>query len=152
MLAGQVAFLCGCHTRRAKAENTRRAYRADWEHFTAFCKKQNIPALPASPRTVALYVAARMDSADKQCSPILVKCFSNQRSRANTLPTLECCGLFAGCIHIWIEFQDNAVAALDVARKNIADRPLWQRLSGAFQIPAFQIGLNYSGHYFEPRS
>jgi len=41
----------------AKASNTRRAYRADWTHFAAWCERHGRPPLPASPETVALYLA-----------------------------------------------------------------------------------------------
>ena len=33
----------------AKAPNTLRAYRADWQHFSAWCVAQSLPALPAAP-------------------------------------------------------------------------------------------------------
>jgi site-specific recombinase XerD len=44
---------------KSKAENTRRAYRADWRDFISWCKKYRRPALPASPDTVAYYLADR---------------------------------------------------------------------------------------------
>lgn len=44
---------------KSKAENTRRAYRADWQDFTAWCEKYRRSALPASPDTVAYYLADR---------------------------------------------------------------------------------------------
>ncbi len=37
--------------------NTRRAYRADWADFVAWCASQRRRALPATPATVAAYVA-----------------------------------------------------------------------------------------------
>ena len=39
------------------AENTKRAYRADWQHFLTWCEGRNLAALPASPETIALYLA-----------------------------------------------------------------------------------------------
>lgn len=42
----------------AKAENTRRAYRSDWQHFEAWCRTQRLPSLPATPETVTLYMTA----------------------------------------------------------------------------------------------
>lgn len=42
----------------ARAPNTRRAYRADWEHFVGWCAAQSFVALPATPATVGLYLAA----------------------------------------------------------------------------------------------
>ena len=40
----------------AKAESTRRAYRTDWLHFAAWCRRHTLDALPATPETVALYL------------------------------------------------------------------------------------------------
>jgi integrase len=41
----------------AKAESTRRAYRADWTHFETWCDKRALASLPAAPETVAFYIA-----------------------------------------------------------------------------------------------
>jgi site-specific recombinase XerD len=41
----------------AKSANTWRAYRADWKHFAAWCTKNDLVPLPASPETVARYLA-----------------------------------------------------------------------------------------------
>ena len=43
--------------RQSRASNTLRAYRSDWAHFVAWCKVHNQSPLPATPETVALYVA-----------------------------------------------------------------------------------------------
>jgi site-specific recombinase XerD len=40
----------------SKSKNTIRAYRADWDHFTAWCQSHSQASLPASADTVALYV------------------------------------------------------------------------------------------------
>lgn len=40
----------------AKATETRRGYRIDWKHFTAWCQKQGLQVMPAHPETVALYL------------------------------------------------------------------------------------------------
>ena len=45
------------YLRAAKSEATLRAYRADWRHFAEWCRQKGFPALPASPDTVALYLA-----------------------------------------------------------------------------------------------
>src|ERR1035437_7601974 len=42
---------------QSKAKNTIRAYRADWDHFTAWCQSHGQASLPATADTVALYVA-----------------------------------------------------------------------------------------------
>jgi len=56
------------YAREAKAANTRRAYRADWADFTTWCIAHALTALPASPETVALYLAAR--AADRKPSTL----------------------------------------------------------------------------------
>lgn len=47
------------YMRAAKAPNTQRAYRADWQAFADWCQAQGLPALPAAPQTVGLYLAAQ---------------------------------------------------------------------------------------------
>ena len=44
--------------RASKAPSTLRAYRSDWNHFAQWCEQQTLPALPATPETVALYLTA----------------------------------------------------------------------------------------------
>jgi site-specific recombinase XerD len=43
--------------RQSKAENTLRGYRADWRNFCAWCESHGLSPLPASPETVAAYIA-----------------------------------------------------------------------------------------------
>ncbi len=43
----------------AKSPATLRAYRTDFEDFTRFCEQHNLPYLPATPTTVALYITDR---------------------------------------------------------------------------------------------
>ena len=40
----------------AKADNTRRAYRADWEDFESWCHQHGLDPLPAAVETVALCI------------------------------------------------------------------------------------------------
>jgi site-specific recombinase XerD len=47
------------YERKSLAENTRRAYRNDWNDFRSWCRKRRLLALPARPDTVALYLTAR---------------------------------------------------------------------------------------------
>lgn len=42
---------------QAKAANTKRAYRADWEHFTAWCNSHCLAFMPAAVQTVVLYLS-----------------------------------------------------------------------------------------------
>src|SRR5215471_2261846 len=45
------------YARNAKAPATRRGYASDWKMFSAWCERFGLSALPAEPRTVALYIA-----------------------------------------------------------------------------------------------
>ena len=42
----------------ASSANTRRAYASDWKHFSAWCRRQNLAALPPDPQIVGLYITA----------------------------------------------------------------------------------------------
>jgi integrase len=42
----------------ASSANTRRAYAADWKHFVAWCRRQDVPTLPPDAQVVGLYIAA----------------------------------------------------------------------------------------------
>ena len=42
----------------ARSANTHRAYRADWQHFAAWCADHGLTALPAAASTLALYLTA----------------------------------------------------------------------------------------------
>lgn len=44
--------------RQARAENTRRAYASDWNHFENWCHAHQLLACPAEPHTLALYLTA----------------------------------------------------------------------------------------------
>ena len=46
---------------RARGEGTRRAYRAAWRHFSAWCDGIGRSPLPAHPDTLAMYVVRRAD-------------------------------------------------------------------------------------------
>ena len=43
----------------ARAPSTQRAYNSDWRIFEAWCREADLPALPAHPATVAMFVAAQ---------------------------------------------------------------------------------------------
>lgn len=44
---------------QSKAQNTIRAYRSGWASFTSWCRSNSLESLPATPTTVALYIAAQ---------------------------------------------------------------------------------------------
>ncbi len=45
------------YIRGAKSPATLRAYRSDFEDFTLFCRAHSLSILPATPETIALYLA-----------------------------------------------------------------------------------------------
>src|SRR5438105_4581037 len=45
------------YVRQSKAENTIRGYASDWRDFCAWCEVHAVCPLPATPETVASYVA-----------------------------------------------------------------------------------------------
>ena len=46
------------YVQAASSANTRRAYAADWKHFSGWCRRQGIELLPPSPEVVGLYITA----------------------------------------------------------------------------------------------
>jgi integrase len=42
----------------ASSVNTRRAYAADWKHFSSWCRRQGLEMFPPDPQTVGLYITA----------------------------------------------------------------------------------------------
>ena len=60
-LSAQLEKLAGRardYVEAASSANTRRAYAADWKHFCAWCRRQNLEATPPDPQTVGLYITA----------------------------------------------------------------------------------------------
>jgi integrase len=47
----------------ASSANTRRAYASDWKHFSAWCRRQNLPPLPPDAQIVGLYITAQASGA-----------------------------------------------------------------------------------------
>ena len=45
------------YAKASTAENTNRAYAADWKHFTRWCRMKGVDPLPPSPEMIALYLA-----------------------------------------------------------------------------------------------
>ena len=77
---------------RSKAENTKRAYRADWRCFRAWCAERGLDALPADVGTVTLYIADRAAPSDGG-APLKVSTLERRLSaiaqahRVNGLPS-----------------------------------------------------------------
>src|SRR5262249_6244245 len=57
-LVEQAGDRARAYMRASRAENTRRAYAADWRNFTTWSSSAGLEALPATPETVGLYLAA----------------------------------------------------------------------------------------------
>ena len=51
-----VATQARAYVAASRSENTRRAYRSDWDHFVSWCNDRSISYLPADPKAVALYL------------------------------------------------------------------------------------------------
>lgn len=47
----------------SSSPNTRRAYASDWKHFTGWCRRQGLSALPPEPQTIGLYITALASAA-----------------------------------------------------------------------------------------
>ncbi len=54
----QLADRARDYIKASSAENTRRAYAADWRHYSAWCRRQNLDPLPPQPPTIGLYITA----------------------------------------------------------------------------------------------
>jgi integrase len=54
----QLADRARAYVEAASSANTRRAYAADWKHFSAWCRRQNFSPLPPDPQVVGLYITA----------------------------------------------------------------------------------------------
>jgi site-specific recombinase XerD len=50
------------YAEQATAENTQRAYKADWYHFLIWCAGHNAQHMPADVATIAAYLADCADS------------------------------------------------------------------------------------------
>ncbi len=45
------------YARQATADNTNAAYKADWAHFSSWCRRRGVEPLPPSPELLGLYIA-----------------------------------------------------------------------------------------------
>ena len=57
----QEAELTKCYLAEQHAPSTRRAYRADWKIFEAWCEQKELAPLPARPETVAMFLSSEAD-------------------------------------------------------------------------------------------
>jgi integrase len=64
LLSGRLAALAEtakAYARAAQADNTQRAYAADWRHFASWLRRQGLPEAPPDPEAVGLYLAAQVE-------------------------------------------------------------------------------------------
>jgi site-specific recombinase XerD len=59
---GEIGSEATKYLTQSKAKNTRRAYRSDWADFADWCHQYGRQLIPASPETVAYYLADRSQS------------------------------------------------------------------------------------------
>jgi integrase len=63
-LSGRLAALAEtakAYARSAQADNTQRAYSADWRHFASWLRRQGLPDTPPDPEAVGLYLASQVE-------------------------------------------------------------------------------------------
>src|SRR5512138_1915331 len=53
------------YTTNAKAANTRRAYRIDWDDFVGWCQQHGCQPMPAAPETIAEYLVGLAEAGAK---------------------------------------------------------------------------------------
>lgn len=67
------------YARQATAENTNAAYKADWAHFSSWCRRRGASALPPSPELLGLYIA-NCASPDDRSPALLVSTIERRLS------------------------------------------------------------------------
>ena len=63
-LSGRLAALAEtakAYARSAQADNTQRAYAADWRHFASWVRRQGLAETPPDPEAVGLYLASQVE-------------------------------------------------------------------------------------------
>src|SRR6202161_3490283 len=63
-LSGRLAALAETaktYARAAQADNTQRAYAADWRHFASWVRRQGLPETPPDPEAGGLYLASQVE-------------------------------------------------------------------------------------------
>lgn len=90
LLAGEIAA-ASAYRRRAKADNTIRAYESDGRQFDAWCETRGLDALPAWPEAVATYLAslAQAGKADSTIGRHLAAIGWRHRQAGEVPPTVR---------------------------------------------------------------
>ena len=68
------------YAKASSSANTRRAYAADWRHFTTWAHRQGVPPLPPDPQIIGLYIAALASGAAASAAPSSVKTIERRLS------------------------------------------------------------------------
>jgi site-specific recombinase XerD len=113
------------YAKKSRADSTWRAYENDWRQFEAWCAKVNLPALPADPDTVAMFVASQADDGlnpstlTRRLAAIrLVHLGAGHASPHNTIRVAE---VMRGIRRDWGQPPAKKAAALDEDIKKMAD-------------------------------
>jgi integrase len=70
-LSGRLAALAEtakAYARAAQADNTQRAYSADWRHFASWLRRQGLAETPPDPEAVGLYLASQVERGGSELS------------------------------------------------------------------------------------
>jgi integrase len=70
-LSGRLAALAEAakaYARAAQADNTQRAYSADWKMFASWLRRQGLPETPPDPEAVGLYLASQVERGGAELS------------------------------------------------------------------------------------
>ncbi|MBW6425841.1 tyrosine-type recombinase/integrase [Rhizobium sp. XQZ8] len=88
----------------ASSANTRKAYAADWKHFSAWCRRSGLAPLPPHPQTVGLYITACASGA------------AERGIKANAVSTIHIATVLSGIrnSHARPPVQKEAVMAEDI--------------------------------------
>jgi integrase len=81
------------------AQNTHKGYRADWRIFRRWCDSEGLAALPATPETLALYIAVRLTMPRKVSTVRRHVCaigYMHKRAGLDSPVTAHVCELLRG--------------------------------------------------------
>lgn len=85
--------------RKAKSENTLRAYKSDWKQFEEFCNSNKLSPLPAKPETIILFITHLTSEYKLNSIKRKVACISEAHNKAgvkNPVHTSKVDDLMAG--------------------------------------------------------
>jgi len=86
---GQLTEQARSYVQAASSANTRKAYASDWKHFTAWCRRSGLSALPADPQTIGLYITACAVGSDFVTNIVTAPGRSGRDTKPNSVATIE---------------------------------------------------------------